>query len=170
LSIQPGNSGQLIITITPVGGYTGTINFSCGTLPAHVSCTFVPPTLALNGAGPFTDTLTVSTNAAATAQLRIPGANGKPDSLLAAALLWLPGSMAAIFGLKRRKRKHSTPRHIFPRPFLWMIAILLWISAGALTSCGGKSSFAAPGTYTIPITLTVSGEATQNINATVIVE
>jgi uncharacterized repeat protein (TIGR03803 family) len=165
LSIQPGSSGQLIITITPVGGYTGTINFSCGTLPAHVSCTFAPPTLALNGAGPFTDTLTVSTNAAATAQLRIPGANGKLDGLLAAALLWLPGSMAAIFGLKRRKTKHSTPR-----PFLWMIAILLWIGAGALTSCGGKSSFAAPGTYTIPITLTVSGEATQNINATVIVE
>ena len=165
LSIQPGSSGQLVITITPNGGYTGTIDFSCGTLPAHVSCTFAPPTLALNGAGPFTDTLTVSTNTAATAQLRIPGANGKLDGLLAAALLWLPGSMAAIFGLKCRKTKHSTPR-----PFLWMIAILLWIGAGALTSCGGKSSFAAPGTYTIPITLTVSGEATRNINATVIVE
>ena len=51
-----------------------------------------------------------------------------------------------------------------------MIAILLWIGAGALSSCGGKSSFAAPGTYTIPITLTVSGGSTQNISATVIVE
>jgi uncharacterized repeat protein (TIGR03803 family) len=175
LSIQPGSSGQLIITITPAGGYTGTIDFSCGTLPAHVSCTFAPPTLALNGAGPFTDTLTVSTNAAATAQLRIPGVGGrldggKLDSLLAAALLWLPGSAVAIFGLKRRKWKDSTPRQVLPRPVLWMIAILLWIGAGALSSCGGKSSFAAPGTYTIPITLTVSGEATQNINATVIVE
>jgi hypothetical protein len=165
LSIQPGSSGQLVITITPIGGYTGTIDFACGTLPAHVSCTFAPPTLTLNGAGPFTDTLTVSTNATATAQLRIPGENGRFDSLALAALLWLPGSIAAMFGLKRRKRKDSTPR-----PVLWMIAILLWIGAGALTSCGGKSSFAAPGTYTIPITLTVSGEATQNINATVVVE
>jgi hypothetical protein len=165
LSIQPGSSGQLVITITPIGGYTGTIDFSCGTLPAHVSCTFAPPTLTLGGAGPFTDTLTVSTNATATAQLRIPGENGRIDGLLLAALLWLPGSMAAMFGLKRRKRKHSTPR-----PVLWMIAILLWIGAGALSSCGGKSSFAAPGTYTIPITLTVSGGSTQNINATVVVE
>jgi uncharacterized repeat protein (TIGR03803 family) len=164
LSIQPGSSGQLVITITPVGGYTGTIDFSCGTLPAHVSCTFAPPALTLNGAGPFTDTLTVSTNAAATAQLHIPG-GGKLNSLLLAALLWLPGSAAAIFGLVSRKKKHATPR-----PFLWMIAILLWIGAGALSSCGGKSSFAAPGTYTIPITLSVSGESTQNINATVIVE
>jgi hypothetical protein len=165
LSIQPGSSGQLVITITPIGGYTGTIDFSCGTLPAHVSCTFAPPTLTLSGAGPFTDTLTVSTNAAATAQLRFPGQGGKLNSVLLAALLWLPGSMAAMFGLKRRKSKHSTSRQVF-----WMIAILLWIGAGALSSCGGKSSFAAPGTYTIPITLTVSGESTQNINATVIVE
>jgi multidrug efflux pump subunit AcrA (membrane-fusion protein) len=51
-----------------------------------------------------------------------------------------------------------------------MIAILLWIGAGALSSCGGKSSFAAPGTYTIPITLTVSGQSNQTINATVVVE
>jgi hypothetical protein len=165
LSIQPGSSGQLVITITPIGGYTGTIDFSCGTLPAHVSCAFAPPTLTLSGAGPFTDTLTVSTNAAATAQLRFPGQGGRFDSVLLAALLWLPGSMAAMFGLKRRKSKHSTSRQVF-----WMIAILLWIGAGALSSCGGKSSFAAPGTYTIPITLTVSGESTQNINATVIVE
>ena len=165
LSIQPGSSGQLVITITPVGGYTGTIDFSCGTLPAHVSCTFAPPTLTLNGAGPFTDTLTVSTNATATAQLRIPGENGRFDGLALAALLWLPGSIAAMFGLKRRKGKHSTSR-----PVLWMIAILLWIGAGALSSCGGKSSFAAPGTYTIPISLSVSGESTQNISATVVVE
>jgi hypothetical protein len=165
LSIQPGSSGQLVITITPIGGYTGTIDFSCGTLPAHVSCAFAPPTLTLSGAGPFTDTLTVSTNAAATAQLRFPGQGGRFDSVLLAALLWLPGSLAAMFGLKRRKGKHSTSRQVF-----WMIAILLWIGAGALSSCGGKSSFAAPGTYTIPITLTVSGESTQNINATVIVE
>jgi hypothetical protein len=165
LSIQPGSSGQLVITITPIGGYTGTIDFSCGTVPAHVSCAFAPPTLTLSGAGPFTDTLTVSTNAAATAQLRFPGQGGRFDSVLLAALLWLPGSLAAMFGLKRRKGKHSTSRQVF-----WMIAILLWIGAGALSSCGGKSSFAAPGTYTIPITLTVSGESTQNINATVIVE
>lgn len=165
LSIQPGSSGQLVITITPIGGYTGTIDFSCDTLPAHVSCAFAPPTLTLNGAGPFTDTLTVSTNATATAQLRIPGENGRFDGLALAALLWLPGSIAAMFGAKRRKAKQSTSR-----PVLWMIAILLWISAGALSSCGGKSSFAAPGTYTIPITLRVSGGSAQNINATVVVE
>ena len=73
--------------------------------------------------------------------------------------------MAAWFGLRRRNRKYSTPRRVF-----WIIATLLLIGAGALTSCGGSSSFAEPGTYTIPITLTVSGESAQNISATVIVE
>jgi uncharacterized repeat protein (TIGR03803 family) len=165
LSVQPGSSGQLVITITPVGGYTGTIDLSCGTLPPHVSCTFVPPTLTISGAGPFTDTLTVNTGAAATAQLRNPSRGGRLDGLFLAAVLWLPGSAVAMLGLKLRRRKHSTPRKI-----LWMIAILLWIGAGALTSCGGGANVAKPGTYTIPITLTVSGESTQNISATVIVE
>jgi hypothetical protein len=155
----------LVITITPNGGYTGTIDLSCGTLPAHVSCTFAPPTLTISGAGPFTDTLTVSTDAAATAQLRQLREGGRLDSLLLAAVLWLPGSMAAMFGLKSRKTKRSTPRRVF-----WIIAILLLIGAGALSSCGGSSNSAKPGTYTIPITLTVSGESTQNISATVIVE
>jgi uncharacterized repeat protein (TIGR03803 family) len=165
LSIQPGSSGQLVITIAPNGGYSGTIDLSCGTLPAHVSCTFAPPTLTISGAGPLTDTLTVSTDAAATAQLRKPGEDGRLDSLLLAAVLWLPGSMAAMIGLKSRKSKHSTPRRVF-----WIIAILLLIGAGALSSCGGSSNSARPGTYTIPITLRVSGESTQNISATVIVE
>lgn len=165
LTVKSGSSGQLVITITPTGGYTGTIDFSCGTLPAHVSCAFGPATLTISGAGPFTDTLNVSTDAAATALLHKPLDGGRLDSLLLAAVLWLPGSMAAMFGLKRRKSNHSTPRQVF-----WIIAILLLIGAGALTSCGGSSNSAKPGTYTIPITLTVSGEATQNISATVIVE
>ncbi len=45
---------------------------------------------------------------------------------------WLPGSAAAMFGVKRRKGKHSTPRH-----FLCMIAVCLWIRAGFTSSCGG---------------------------------
>ena len=73
LTIQSGKSGQLVITLTPDGGYTGTVNFSCGTLPPHVSCAFAPPSLTIAaGSGPVMDTLTVSTGAPLMARLRKP--------------------------------------------------------------------------------------------------
>jgi len=37
-----------------------------------------------------------------------------------------------------------------------MIALLLLMAAGVLSSCGGPPGFAKPGTYTIPITFTVN--------------
>lgn len=156
--------GQLVTGVTPIGGYTGTIDLSYGTLPAHISCTLAPAMLTINGAGPFTDTLTVSTNAQVTAQLHNPGPDRGSDSLFRAGVFFLPGSMAAVFGLRRRKHKHVTPGPVF-----WIIAFVLLIGS-ALSSCGGAPPFAKTGTYTIPISRTVSGEATQNISATVVVE
>ena len=165
LSVKPGSSGQIVITVTPVGGYTGTIDFTCGTLPPHISCTFVPPTLAITGAGPFTDTLTVNTNGSQTATLIKPAINrgGDDDGLFVATTLWLPGSLAALLGLVRRRRKGSAPRSF------WIMAILWFAAMGALSSCGGSNN-ARPGTYTIPISISVSGEASQNITAKVVVQ
>ena len=88
LTIQSGKSGQLVITITPNDGYTGTINFSCGTLPAHVSCTFAPTSLTITaGSGPVTDTLTVNTSAPTVAKLERP-LNGIPSGGLMATAFW----------------------------------------------------------------------------------
>ena len=42
--------------------------------------------------------------------------------------------------------------------------------AGVLTGCGASSHDARAGTYNIPITLTVAGETTQTVSATVIVQ
>ena len=47
LTIADGASGTLTITLTSIGSYTGTVDFSCGTLPAHVSCSFAPPSLTI---------------------------------------------------------------------------------------------------------------------------
>ena len=167
LTVKPGSSGQLVITITPTGGYTGTINFSCGTLPAHVSCAFAPPSLTItSGGGPFTDTLTVSTSAPAVAMLLEPDRRGRRNTILAAAVFWLPGSLTAMFGLLRRRGGRVARR----QSNFWMIAILCVAAAGALTSCGSSNNNARAGTYSIPITLTLAGGATQNVSATVVIE
>jgi len=163
ITIAPGKSGQLVITITPTGAYTGTVNFSCGTLPPHVSCTFAPPSLTIAaGSGPVTDTLTVSTNAPQMAMLQKPADTG----LFASSTLWFPGSLVGMLGLIGLRRR-STTRH--PRN-LWMVGTLCFASACIFAGCATSTNDAHPGTYTIPVSLTLKGGASQTVNATVIVE
>jgi uncharacterized repeat protein (TIGR03803 family) len=166
LTIARGSSGTLTITVTPTGGYTGTVNFSCGTLPADVTCTFVPPSLTLTaGSGPVKDTLTIHTGPAQTAMLSSPS-NG-PSILYLGMLLWLPGSLTALGVLFLRKRKPSYARNLL----LLAIVCLGLAGVGAITGCGaGPSGDAKAGTYTIPVTLTLASGATQTVTATVIVQ
>jgi hypothetical protein len=168
LTVKSGSSGQLVITVTPVGGYAGTIAFSCGALPAHVSCAFAPPSLVIAaGSGPVTDTLTVSTSPPLAAMLVKPPSGETRNSLAIGATFWFPGSLTALLGLARRNRRRVTAR---PRN-LWIIAILCVAGAGALAGCGSPTNNnAKAGTYTISITLNLAGGAAQNISATVIVE
>jgi len=55
-----------------------------------------------------------------------------------------------------------------------MVALLCFAAMSIFTSCGGSAGGSAnnaqPGTYSVPITLTLDGGATQNVNATVIVK
>ena len=165
LTIKSGSSGQLIITLAPAGDYSGTVNFSCGTLPPHVSCSFAPPTLTIAaGSGPVTDVLTVNTNAPQAAALLEQRGEGTGNSIFATLTLSLPGPLAGMILLVRRKRLRAASRNF------WMAAMLLLFCVAALTSCAASTNKAAAGTYNIPIGLTLSGGVTQNISVTVIVE
>jgi hypothetical protein len=166
LTIASGSSGTLTITVTPTGGYTGTVNFSCGTLPTNVTCTFVPPSLTLTaGSGPVTDTLTIHTGPTQTAILSSPS-NG-PGILYLGLLLWLPGSLTALGVLVRRKQRSFNARNLL----LLAIVFLGLAGVGTFAGCGGgPSKDARAGTYAIPVTLTLASGATQSVSATVIVQ
>jgi hypothetical protein len=163
LTLAPGASGTLVLTITPVGGYSGTVTFSCGSLPAHVSCTFAPPGLSIAaGSGSVTDTLTVSTDAPTTAFNRALPEKGS----WAASFAWIPGSLTLLFVLRRRKRYMPTTRYQVLCFFCAALTLL-----GTLSGCGRSSSpDAKAGTYQIPISLTLGGGVTQTVSATVIVQ
>jgi uncharacterized repeat protein (TIGR03803 family) len=165
LTVKSGSSGKLEITLTPVGDYSGTVNFSCGTLPAHVSCSFAPPSLTIaSGSGPVTDVLTVSTNAPLTAMLLERRNEGTGNDLFVASTFWLPGPLAGMVLLVCRRRKRVSSRNF------WMAAMLCLFCVAGLSSCASSPSKAAAGTYKIPVVLTVSGGATQNISTTIIVQ
>ena len=61
-TVTEGQSTSYAVTLTPVGGFTGTISLSCAVAPNLATCT-VPPTVALNGASPTMVTANVTTKA-----------------------------------------------------------------------------------------------------------
>jgi hypothetical protein len=58
LTVQRGSSGTTQLTITPQGGFTGTVNLSLVGAPSGV--TLSPTSVSVTGSGPVTRNLTVS--------------------------------------------------------------------------------------------------------------
>jgi N-acetylneuraminic acid mutarotase len=166
LTIKSGSTGTTVITLTPTGGFTGTVNFSCGTtLPSDVTCSFSPAslTVASGGSAP-TATLTVGTTGTTAASLGSrPGATLIPEIFVAMILLPL--------GLTRRilrVRKAGSP---------WLMGLLLIVTASlagagllGLAGCGGKASNSTPpGNYSVPVDVT-SGATTVPLSLSITVD
>jgi uncharacterized repeat protein (TIGR03803 family) len=151
LTVASGASGALTLTLTPVGGYTGTVTFSCGApLPAHVSCTFAPSSLTITpGSGAVTDVLTVTTSNKVLGQLEEP-ARGFGRGI--AFALIMPVSLLGLFQMRRRESLSM------PQLARWMFTLLCLASVGtALIGCGAASSTTPKGNYTITVNLSVPG-------------
>ncbi len=171
LTISAGSSGTTTLTATPVGGYTGTLNLACGTLPAHLSCSFSPAALAITGSTAATATLTFATNASAA--LRIPARPGgwSAPATFAATLLW-PGCAGLLWlGLRKRQMPGKLRG-------LRLAIVVGWLSLGTmlgLSGCGGSSNSnhnVASGSYPVAVTLTpaAGGAGTaQTVTVTVVV-
>ncbi|NYF52947.1 FG-GAP-like repeat-containing protein [Tunturiibacter gelidoferens] len=162
-TIKAGQSATTTLTVTPVGGYTGTVKFSCGTLPTGVGCTFAPSSVTPSS-GAATSTLTITTTAPTTAFLRrlsVP-----LQGVAWASLLFLAFSPRRTRGLNRR----------FARAMLFT----LLLAAGLFTFSGCSSSSPSnpvtnPGTPAGAQTITVttadsSGNLSHAINFQVTVQ
>jgi hypothetical protein len=162
LTIASGSSASTVITLTPTGGFTGTVNFTCGTLPTLVTCTFAPASLTVSSSTPLTTTLTIGTTGTTMASLgNRPAGTGLP-TLLAALILLPLGFMRRI--LRTGKAGGQ-----------WLGLLLLagtcLAAAGLLgtAGCGGNSSSTPPGTYSVPINVT-SGGTSVPLNLSIIVQ
>ncbi len=159
LTVTPGSSGTLTITLTTVGGFTGTVNLSCGTLPPHIGCSFNPASLTIAaGQTTATDVLTITTNNSSMAMADRPG--GQSSDRLFFAISLMPFGVLSLAGFGRRRSRLSG----------WLGLALFAVGLSAFCGCGGQSHDAAPGTYSIPITLQLSGGGTQQVTASVIVQ
>jgi hypothetical protein len=146
LTIPRGATGTSILTITPTGGFTGQIAFTCAGLPPSASCTFLPSTVMLPGDdSAHTVQLSLSTSSA-TAASKIPG-----------SAFWLLFGILACSSLSSASRAHrfSTNRvgtAALGRPPIALLAILL-----SLTACAGNKAPQPPATSTVTLTAAALG-------------
>lgn len=177
LIIQHGHSGVLTLTLTPTGGFAGTVSFGCGTLPQFVTCVFAPPTLVFTAASSAvqTDTLTIYTNPQLTAFLtpqQKPGQFSRGNAGSLAMLFWLPGSALVLFGLRRREGARLFSKQLKSLLMLALVVSGLGV-AGSLSGCGGSNSnptSATPGTYAVPLTITGTDGSVETVNVSIIVQ
>ena len=156
LTISRGSSGTSTVTLSPVGGYAGTVTLACGILPAHVTCSFSNASFTFTASSTAqTSTLTISTKDMTSAMLR-PLHLGSGMALAGLPCLGL----LALF--RRRNGMRGAG--------LVCLAMLLSGSLVALSGCGSSSSnnIAPAGSYTVPVVVTAGGSATTlNVAVTV---
>ncbi len=162
LSVGPGQSGTLNLSVTPVNGFNAAVTFTCSGLPAEASCSFSPATVTPNGTAAASTTLTILTTAPS-AQVRrhFVALSGWTGSTLAAGLLLIP--------LLYKKRRLG-----------WMLVLLGAVTMLGLSSCGGSgnsSSSSNSGTPAGSSTVTImavsgagSGALSQSTSVTLTVQ
>ena len=142
----PGGSTTAPVTITPSGGFTGTVTLSCAitSAPANAvnppTCAVSQPT-AISGTQAVTSTLTINTTASQTS------ANFNPVAKLGGGFAF---AVLAFFVLPRRRRTWQA-----------LLSLLVFVAfvTGA-SGCGGANSIQTktiPGTTAGAYTVTVTG-------------
>ncbi len=160
-TVPPGQTATFTFTVTPAGGYSGTVKFSCGPLPAQAACSFSPASVAPSGGSPASSTLTVTT-VAATAALN-PNQHSTPSlpPWIPAGGLALAGAMGIAFAPRKIKRWNRQLRLLS-----WGL-LLASISLSVLGCGGGNNSPSTPattpaGSYTISVNVTDSAGGPQH--------
>jgi hypothetical protein len=162
LTVSAGSSVTDTLTLTPVGGYTGTLQFSCTNLPQNATCSFQPSTVTLTGTGgPQTVVATIQT-AGGTAELRLanpsPAQNGPVSP---AVVFWGSGLLTMALATKKRRR--------FLRSYHLPVLLALLAGSGLMIACGGggsaSQSTAPPTAPTSPSSVTPAGTSTVQIAA-----
>jgi hypothetical protein len=142
-TVTAGQTATIVFSVTPVGGYSGTVKFSCGTLPSGVTCSFTPASVTPANGTAATTTLSVATTAPSTAMMqRIVG----PIQGIAWA-----GMICLAFSPTRQWR--SSLRFMS----YGVLLILLMSGLMALSGCSsGSPTITSPGTPKGTQTITVS--------------
>jgi uncharacterized repeat protein (TIGR01451 family) len=165
-TVAQGGKASYPVTLTPSGGFTGSVQFACTGLPAESSCSSVPSPVSVSGSSPVQATLVIQTTAPITSSLSLPAAGNwnKPGSWPAVNLAAILSLMIAFISAAR-----------FVRSRAWRIryaSLAFGLGLFLCVGCGGNAKVVDNGTpkgsYTITVTAT-SGQTTHKSTITVVV-
>ncbi|MEI9978511.1 MAG: Ig-like domain repeat protein [Edaphobacter sp.] len=153
LTLAPGATGHLTLTLTPVKNYQGTVTLSCGSLPPDISCVFSPASVTADGTNsPVTAALDiVTTNTTAHLEQRRGGAS-------TAGIFWIPGALMGLVLLRYRNR--------LGRAYGLAAVLCLMLGLGGTIGCGSAKPYVAPVATTVTVTA-VSGSVTHTLSLNV---
>ena len=152
VTLRAGESATFTITSTSLNGFSGDLQFSCGSLPALATCTFAPSLTFLGANSIAVTTLTIKTSGPNASLLR-PSGN---QFYAGMSGCWILPSFAigAVLLAGSRRRKLKTHRVL-------LLMVLAMALAGTATSCGsGPQASVAPVPTPTPTPTTPSGTTT----------
>jgi len=126
----PGQSGSSTLTLTPLNGFSGTVNMYVNSVcPTGTTCTITPSSVTLTGSSPVATTFSISTTAASSATQ--PTLPRRPPPGVPRLVVW-PWLLAALLALAMVLTWGIAGR----RAAGWLFAttLLIAVIAGA---CGG---------------------------------
>jgi len=133
-TVTSGSPANYTLTVTPVGGFSGTVVLNCTAVNAaqYASCSLLPSSITLSGAA---QNAVVTLNTVTEAAANTPPATPKgPRSFGDTAFCLLIPTL--VFTWKARTSRHRAWRRVGPMAWAVVSAIALLSSSG----CGGSSN------------------------------
>lgn len=160
LTIVQGQSGRTTLTVTQMGGITGTVTFSCTGLPAKSSCVFAPAEVVMSGNdAPATVMLTVNTTGSNGVISQLQAPLFLRTSFSANALFILPAAFMFLVPVWLKKPTKRRGLHAL----LGLLLLLGAFGIIGMTACGDNASKATPvGQYSANVVASVTGSNSQS--------
>jgi uncharacterized repeat protein (TIGR01451 family) len=163
-AVFAGLSTGYIVTVTPSGGFTGNVAFTCSVNAPLATCTVTPTPVSITGTTAVTATVTVSTTARG-AMIPPVTPPSPPPFDFRLLLPWLCVLLAFATWLWSRKATRQRTWVVRALPVV-LIVMLTVFASGCAQNIGAPGT--SPGTYGVTVTAT-SGSLTHTTSATLVV-
>ena len=163
-TLSPGQSSPFALSVLASGGFSQSVTFACGGLPAGGSCSFSPATVTPSGNAASKTTLTIATTASVGVLLGIPRVDRPMLFETAASLL----VFFVLLFLYRRRTAFGRQMTCTTQPAL-LFLLILFLALASLAGCASSSSGSPSktagtpaGTYSVAVTAS-SGALTHQV-------
>ena len=171
-TVQAGQAANYGLNISPEGGFSGQVTFTCTGLPQYASCTITPPSANLTTAA-----VSVSVSIA-TSQTQTAMQLGTRSELAAIAGLRWVGLFALLPFWRFRRHLRRDLKPSVPIALIVLLFAALWMNACGGGSSGGTTTpppsqttlTTLQGTYTVNFVVTTAAGESRSLPLTLVVK